>query len=155
MSQKQEINKFSEESQKLLADMNHTEVFELCENSAKHQCPDCNALLRNRDHLLQLREKCAVLAESYHIPEDQLRVYFNPWLCHIKKNSSRGPKHGVSERHVKFYKAKQMLKKARQEKTWQPSDIPFQVVRTRRTPKVIGGAQYWRKGSRVFRSRRS
>ena len=43
MSQKQEINKFSEESQQLLADMNQTEIFEHCENSAKHQCPDCNA----------------------------------------------------------------------------------------------------------------
>ena len=42
MSQKQEINKFSEESQQLLADMNQTEIFELCENSAKHQCLDCN-----------------------------------------------------------------------------------------------------------------
>ena len=32
----------------------------------------------------------------------------------IQKNSSRGPKHGVSERQVMFYKAKQMLQKARQ-----------------------------------------
>ena len=29
----------------------------------------------------------------------------------IKKNSSRGPKHGASERQVMFFKAKQMLKK--------------------------------------------
>ena len=42
MSQKQEINKFSEESQQLL-DMNPTEIFELCDNSAKHQCPDFNS----------------------------------------------------------------------------------------------------------------
>ena len=34
----------------------------------------------------------------------------------IEKNSSRGPKHGVSERQVMFYKAKQILKKARQSK---------------------------------------
>ena len=33
-----------------------------------------------------------------------------------KKNSSRGRKHGVSERQVMFHKAKQMLKKARQGK---------------------------------------
>ena len=43
MSQKQEINTFSEESQNLLDYMNQTEIFELCENSAKHQCPDCSA----------------------------------------------------------------------------------------------------------------
>ena len=36
MSQKQEINRFSEESQKLLVDMNSTEIFELVENSAKN-----------------------------------------------------------------------------------------------------------------------
>ena len=30
MSQKQEINRFSEESHTLLEDMNHTEIFELC-----------------------------------------------------------------------------------------------------------------------------
>ena len=33
-----------------------------------------------------------------------------------KKNSSRGPKHGASERQVMFFKAKQMLRKARQKK---------------------------------------
>ena len=43
MSQKQEINKFSEESQQLHVEMNQTEIFELFENSAKHQCLDCNA----------------------------------------------------------------------------------------------------------------
>ena len=43
VSQKQEINRFSEESQKLLVDMNDTEIFELSENSAKLQCLDCNA----------------------------------------------------------------------------------------------------------------
>ena len=43
MSQQQEINRLSEESQKLHEDMNQTEIFEFFENSAKHQCPDCNA----------------------------------------------------------------------------------------------------------------
>ena len=69
MSQKQEINRFSEESQKLLVDRNHTEIFELCENSAKLQCPDCGAFFRSRDHLLQLRENFEVQAESYNNPE--------------------------------------------------------------------------------------
>ena len=67
MNQKQEINKFSEESQQLLV-----EIFELCENSAKHQCPDCNVFT----------EIFEVQAESYAIPEDLLRLFFNPWLCH-------------------------------------------------------------------------
>ena len=34
----------------------------------------------------------------------------------MKKNSSRGPKHGASERQIIFFKAKEMLKKERQEK---------------------------------------
>ena len=112
VSSKQEINRFSEESQKLLDDMNQTEIFELCENFAKHQCPDCNAFFRNWDHLLQLREKFEVL---YNTPEDQLRLYFNPWLCHYEEFQSR-PKLGASERQVMFYREKQMLQKARQSK---------------------------------------
>ena len=43
LSQTQKINKFSKESQDLIADLNNTEIFELCENSSKQQCPDCNA----------------------------------------------------------------------------------------------------------------
>ena len=43
LSQTQKINKFSKESQDLIADLNNTEVFELCENSSTQQCLDCNA----------------------------------------------------------------------------------------------------------------
>ena len=43
LSQTQKINKFSKESQDLIADLNNTEIFELRENSFKQQCPDCNA----------------------------------------------------------------------------------------------------------------
>ena len=32
----------SKESKDLIADMNNTEIFELCETSSKQQCPDCN-----------------------------------------------------------------------------------------------------------------
>ena len=35
------INKFSEESQKLITDMNNTEIVEVCEASSKRQCLDC------------------------------------------------------------------------------------------------------------------
>ena len=43
LSQTQKINKFSKESQDLIADLNNNEMFELRENSSKQQCPDCNA----------------------------------------------------------------------------------------------------------------
>ena len=42
LSQTQMIDKFSKESQDLIADLNNTEIFELCENSSKQQCRDCN-----------------------------------------------------------------------------------------------------------------
>ena len=44
----------------------------------------------------------------------------------IKKNSSRGAKHGPSERQRMYYKAKKMLQKARQEEHGSHSSIPAQ-----------------------------
>ena len=116
MSQKQEINRFSEESQKLLVDMNHTEIFELCQNSAKLQRPDCNAFSDIGIIFLQLREKLEVQRSPTTTPEGLLRLYFNPWLV-IKKNSSRGPKHGASEKTDHFFQGEgDALKRARQPK---------------------------------------
>ena len=43
LRQTENINKISKESQDLIAVTNNTEIFELCENSSKQQCPDCNA----------------------------------------------------------------------------------------------------------------
>ena len=37
----EEINTFSEKSEKLIADMKSTEIFELCETPSKKQCTDC------------------------------------------------------------------------------------------------------------------
>ena len=141
-------------AQQLLVGMNHTEIFELCENSAKLQCPDCSSfteiwiihcscgrnLKYKRSPTTTQKAKC----EFSSIPG-----------FGIKSNSSRGPKHGQSVRQIMFFKAKEMLKKARQEKTWQPSDDTLKVARTRRIPKVIGGAQYWRKRNHALRSHRS
>ena len=42
LNQTEKTNEFSEKSQKLIADMNNTEIFELCETSSKKQCPDTN-----------------------------------------------------------------------------------------------------------------
>ena len=42
LSQTKKINKFSEQSKDLIADMNNTEIFELCENSSQQQYPECN-----------------------------------------------------------------------------------------------------------------
>ena len=39
LNQTEKINKFSEESKKLITDMGNTEIFELCETSSKKQWP--------------------------------------------------------------------------------------------------------------------
>ena len=78
----QEINRFSEESQKLLDDMNQKEIFELWREFRQTSMSWLQCLFRNRNHSLHLREKFEVVAESYNNPETQLRLYFNPWLCH-------------------------------------------------------------------------
>ena len=38
LPQTKEINEFSKKSQELIADMNNSEIFELCETSSKQQC---------------------------------------------------------------------------------------------------------------------
>ena len=91
-----------------------------------------------------------MLAESYNIPEDQLRFVVSMPTLSSRRIPVEDQKHGASERQVMLYKAKQMLKKARQNK-----DSPFKMVRTRKIPEVVGGAQHWRKRSPAFQSHRS
>ena len=114
-SQKQEINRFSEESQKVLVDMNQTEIFELCENSAKLQCPDCNPF----SEIGIIYCSCGRNLKYKWSPTTNQKAncdFTSMPGCVIKKNSSRGPKHGAPERQFMFFKAKEMLKKARQPK---------------------------------------
>ena len=113
MSQKQEINRFSEESQKLLEDMNQTEIFEFCENSAKLQCSDSNSFsdigiiycrrgrnLKNSRSPTTLQKTIAILLQSL--------------ASSLRSIPVKGPKHGQSERLIMFHRVEQMLKKARQ-----------------------------------------
>ena len=123
MSQKQKINRFSEESQKLLDDMDQTEVFELCDNSAKLRCPDCNAF----SEIGIIYGSCGRNLKCKRSPTtiQKGNCDFTSILGFvIKKNSSRGPKHGASEGQIMFFKAKEMLKKARQQKHGSHPTIP-------------------------------
>ena len=115
MTQKQEINRFSEESQKLLDDMNQTEIFELSEKSAKRQCPDCNAFSEIGIIYCSCWRNLKYSRSPTTIHKTNCDFTSIPGFV-TKKNSSRGPKHGASERQVMFFKAKEMLKKASQEK---------------------------------------
>ena len=96
--------------------MNNIEMFELYENSAKHQSPDCNVFSEIEIIYCSYGKKFEVFEESYNTPEDQLRLYFNPWLLSLR----RIPVEDQNTVHLKdrwcFFKTKQMLKKARQEK---------------------------------------
>ena len=115
LSQTQKTNKFSKESQDLIADMNNTEIFEPCENSSKQQCPDCDAYWE----IGIVYCSCGRNLKSSQRPKE-----FEKNICDvssipgnvIKKNSSRGAKHGPSERQRMHHKAKEVLLKARQEK---------------------------------------
>ena len=109
------INRFSEKSQKLLEDINRTEIFELCENSAKLQCLDCNSFTE----IGIIYCSCGRNFKYKQSPTTTQKAncdYTSIPGFVIKKNSSRGPKHGQSERQIMFFKTKEMLKKARQEK---------------------------------------
>ena len=114
LSKTQKI-KFSKESQDLIADLNNTEIFELCKNSSKHQCPDCNPYWE----IGIIYCRCGRNMESSRSPtefDQNNRDVTSITRYVIKKNSSRGAKHGPSERQRHNYKAKQMLKKARLKK---------------------------------------
>ena len=114
MSEKQEMNKFSEESQQLLEDMNQTEIFELCESSEKNNVVVAIPL-RNRDFVFFC--SCGINLKYKRSPTTTQKANCDfssiPGFV-IKKNSTRKPNHGQSERQIMFFKAEEMLKKARQ-----------------------------------------
>ena len=115
LSQTQKINKFSKESQELIADMNNTEIFELCDNSSKQQCPECNTYWETSIICCSCGRKMKSSQRPTEFEQNNSDVTSIPGYV-IKKNSSRGAKRGPSERQRMYYQAKQMLKKARQKK---------------------------------------
>ena len=116
MSQKQKINSFSEESQKLLVDMNHTEIFELCENSAKLQCHDSQVF----SEIGIIYFSCGRNLKYSRSPTTTQKTNCDftsiPDFV-VKKNSSRGPKRDASERQIMFFKAKETLRKRDRQST--------------------------------------
>ena len=110
-----ENNKFSKESQDLIADMNNTEIFELCETSSKQQCPDCN-LYWEVGIVYCTCGRCSRISRSEkEVDKSNDDVVSIPG-CVFKKNNKRGARHGPSERQRMFFKAKEMLHKAGQKK---------------------------------------
>ena len=115
LSQTQKIDKFSKESKDLITDLNNTEIFELCENYSKQQCPECNAYWE----IGIICCSCGRSMPSTRSPTefDQNNRDITSIAGYVnKKNRRRGAKHGPSERQKMYFQAKKMLKKARQEK---------------------------------------
>ena len=108
MSQTQKINRISEASQRLLKDMIQTEIFELCENSKKLQCPDCKSFT----DVGIIYCRCGRNPKYNRSPKPNLDCNsIDGYL--IRKNCSQAPEHGPTERQEKFLKAKDMLRKAK------------------------------------------
>ena len=88
--------------------MNQTEIFELCKNTEKLQCQDCK----------YFKEVGIIYCRCGRHPKYNRSPYPN-LDCNsinghlIRKNCSRGPKHGPKERQEQFFKAKDMLRKAK------------------------------------------
>ena len=115
LNQTEKMNKFSKESHELLPDMNNTEIFELCENSFKQQCPECNTYWEIGFIYCSCGRNMKSSQRPTEFEQNNYDVTSIPGYV-IKKNSSRGAEHGPSERQSMYYQAKQMMKKARQKK---------------------------------------
>ena len=129
-SQTHKINKFSRESHDLIADLNNTEIFELCENSSKQQCPDCNAYWE----IGVIHCSCGRNMKSAQSPNRDVTSI--PGYV-IKKNSSRGAKHGPSRRQRMYHQAKQMLKKGPSAKARTPPNDTFTMVRQSNEQRLV------------------
>ena len=101
--------------QDLIADLNNTEIFELCEISSKQQCHDCDAFWDTGIIYCSCGRNMKSTRSPTEFNQNNRDVTSIPGNV-IKKNSSRGSKHGPFERPRMNYRAKQMLEKARQQK---------------------------------------
>ena len=115
LNQTEMINMFSGKSQKLIADMNNTEIFEMCETSSKNQCPECNL---HWEIGIVYCTCGGCLKPSQRTNEFDMNNYDVLSIPGdvIKKNNSRGAKRGPSEQQRRYCKVKGMLQKARQPK---------------------------------------
>ena len=104
--QTKEINEFSKESQDLIADMNSTEIFELCENFSKQLCLECDSHWEIRNNQLQLLKKYEVYAESNRVRQEQPCRHHNPLVqkfvvCHrLERTPHNATRPNCVEKHI-------------------------------------------------------
>ena len=121
--QTKEINKFSKESQDLIADMNNTEIFELCETSSKQQCPNCNLYWEAGIVYWSCGRCLRISRGEKEVDKSNNEVVSIPGYV-VKKNNKRGARHGPSERQRMNCNANDMLHKAGQKKHVEDSALP-------------------------------
>ena len=114
-TEEREINEPSKKSQELIADMNKTEIFKLCETSSKQQCFDGNLYCWSRHCLLYVScGRCLKISQSDKVVNRSNNDVVSIPGYVIKNNNKRGARHGPSERQRLYYKAQEMLHKAGQ-----------------------------------------
>ena len=95
--------------------MGNTENFELYETSSKRQCPDC-ALYLEADVIFCTCVQCMQPTErNRQMNKERFAVLSNPGYI-IKKNLSYGVRRGPSVRQTMYFKAHDLLRKARSNK---------------------------------------
>ena len=107
----EEIHLFGQESKDWITEMGNNEIFEFYETSSKRQCPDC-ALYWKIGIVCCTCGKCMQPSERKQLNKDR----FDSLSIHeyvMKKNQSRGPRHGQSMRQILYHKARDMLRKAK------------------------------------------
>ena len=108
----EEINHFSQESKDLITEMGYNEIFEFYETSSKRRCPDC-ALYREIGIVHCTCGKCMQpTAMNRQYNKDRYDSLSSPGHV-IKKNQSRGPRHGQSMRQIMYHTARDLLRKAK------------------------------------------
>ena len=154
MSQKQEINKFSKESKKYSTTRTKQISSNLCENSAKLQCLDCNAF----SEIGIIYCSCGRNLKCKRNPTtlQKTNCDFTSFPDFVIRRIPVGDQNTV---HLKerwgFSRQRRCLKKSKTRETWEPSDDSRNMVCTWEIPKVIGGAQFGRNRSHVSRSHRT
>ena len=74
---------------RLIADMNSTEIFELCETSSNKQCLDCALYWEDRHCLLYLWKMFKIFRKNKGFGQEQQRRLINSRLCNQTEHHSR------------------------------------------------------------------
>ena len=116
LNKTEEFNPFSERSKELTTSMGNTEYFELCETSANMQCPQC-ALYWEAGIFFCTCGNCMQLTERNRQLNTARYDVLSITGYVIKKNPSHAARNGPSMRQCMYYKAHDMLRKARKHKS--------------------------------------